>query len=79
MMYINYPWCGDCAFSASFVKECTDVSYVYKQRMGDSRYQTPSLRLQRLRFTARTGTIELTLPSFLAIKPFGYKPGSSKT
>ena len=23
-----YPRCGDCAFSASFVKECTDVSYV---------------------------------------------------
>ena len=20
--------CGDCAFSASFVRECTDVSYV---------------------------------------------------
>ena len=27
-MYLNYPLCGDCAFSASFVKECTDVSYV---------------------------------------------------
>ena len=27
-LYMNYPWCGDCAFSASFVKECTDVSYV---------------------------------------------------
>ena len=25
---MNYPRCGDCAFSASFVKECTDVSYV---------------------------------------------------
>ena len=25
---MNYPLCGDCAFSASFVKECTDVSYV---------------------------------------------------
>ena len=26
--YLNYPLCGDFAFSASFVKECTDVSYV---------------------------------------------------
>ena len=25
---MNYTRCGDCAFSASFVKECTDVSYV---------------------------------------------------
>ena len=25
---MNYSRCGDCAFSASFVKECTDVSYV---------------------------------------------------
>ena len=25
---MNYPRCGDCEFSASFVKECTDVSYV---------------------------------------------------
>ena len=25
---MNFPLCGDCAFSASFVKECTDVSYV---------------------------------------------------
>ena len=25
---MNYPRCGDCAFSASFVKECTGVSYV---------------------------------------------------
>ena len=28
MLYMNYPRYGDCAFSASFVKECTDVSYV---------------------------------------------------
>ena len=25
---MTHPRCGDCAFSASFVKECTDVSYV---------------------------------------------------
>ena len=25
-LYMNYPRCGDCAFSASFVRECTDVS-----------------------------------------------------
>ena len=23
MLYMNYPRCGDCAFSASFVNECT--------------------------------------------------------
>ena len=28
MLYINYPRCGDCAFSASFVRECTVVSHV---------------------------------------------------
>ena len=28
MLYMNYPRCGDCAFSTSFVRECTDVSYV---------------------------------------------------
>ena len=25
MLYMNYPRCGYCAFSASFVRECTDV------------------------------------------------------
>ena len=25
---MNYPRCGDCAFSASFVRECTYVSYI---------------------------------------------------
>ena len=33
--------------------------------MGDSRYRTQSLRLRRLRFTARTKTIELTLTIIL--------------
>ena len=28
MLYMNYPRFGDFAFSASFVKEYTDVSYV---------------------------------------------------
>ena len=28
MLYMNYPRCGDCAFSASFIRECTDVSSV---------------------------------------------------
>ena len=23
MLYMNYPRCGDCAFSASFISECT--------------------------------------------------------
>ena len=26
MLYMNYPRCGDCAFSANFLRECTDVS-----------------------------------------------------
>ena len=25
MLYMNHPRCGDCAFLASFVRECTDV------------------------------------------------------
>ena len=33
------------------------ITTLYKQRMGDSRYQTQSLRIRRLRFTARTGII----------------------
>ena len=28
MLYMNYPRCGDCAVSASFIKGCTYVSYV---------------------------------------------------
>ena len=28
MLYMNYSRFGHCAFSASFVRECTDVSYV---------------------------------------------------
>ena len=28
MLYMNYPRCGDCAFSTSFLRECADVSYV---------------------------------------------------
>ena len=33
------------------------ITTLYKQRMGDSRYRTQSLRIGRLRFTARTGII----------------------
>ena len=33
-LYMNYPRCGDCAFSASFVRECTDVSYLRCWREG---------------------------------------------
>ena len=28
MLYMNYPQGGDCAFSASFLRVCTVVSYV---------------------------------------------------
>ena len=28
MLLLNYPWYGDCTFSASFVREFIDVSYV---------------------------------------------------
>ena len=28
MLYMNCPRCGDREFPASFVKKCTDVSYV---------------------------------------------------
>ena len=34
MLYMNYPRCGDCVFSASFEKECTDVSYVAGESVG---------------------------------------------
>ena len=33
VMYMNYPQCGHCALSASFVKECSDVSYVTGERV----------------------------------------------
>ena len=33
VFYMNYPQCGDCALSASFVKECSDVSYVAGERV----------------------------------------------
>ena len=26
VLYVNYPQCGDCALSASFIRECSDVS-----------------------------------------------------
>ena len=39
MLYINYPWCGDCAFLTSFVKECTDVSYVAGEDVGLTVYK----------------------------------------
>ena len=31
---MNYPRCGDCVFSATFVKECNDVSYVVGEGVG---------------------------------------------
>ena len=31
---MNHPLCGDSAFSSSFVKECTDVSYVAGEGVG---------------------------------------------
>ena len=33
MLYMNYSRFGHCAFSASFVRECTDVSYVAGESM----------------------------------------------
>ena len=33
VLYMNYHQCGDCALSASFVKECSDVSYVAGERV----------------------------------------------
>ena len=33
VLYMNYPQCGDCALPASFVKECSDVSYVAGERV----------------------------------------------
>ena len=36
MLYMNYPRYGDCVFSASFVKECNDVSYVAGEGVGST-------------------------------------------
>ena len=33
VFYMNYSQYGDCALSASFVKECSDVSYVAGERV----------------------------------------------
>ena len=33
VLYMNYPQCADCTLSASFVKECFDVSYVAGERV----------------------------------------------
>ena len=33
VLYMNYPQYGDCALSASFVKECSNVSYVAGERV----------------------------------------------
>ena len=30
---MNYPQCRDCALSARFVEECSDVSYVAGERV----------------------------------------------
>ena len=30
-LYMSYPRCGDCAFSVSFVRDCTDVSDVARE------------------------------------------------
>ena len=54
---MNYPLCGDCAFSASFVKECTDVSYVaerveltlHKESVGVEEIKEVELRSRRER------------------------------
>ena len=52
---MNYPLCGYCAFSASFVKECTDVSYVaegveltlHKESVGVEEIKEVELRSRR--------------------------------
>ena len=33
VFYMNYPQCGDCTLSASFVRECSYVSYVAGERV----------------------------------------------
>ena len=33
VLYMNYPQCGDCALSASFVRGCSDVGYVAGERV----------------------------------------------
>ena len=56
MLYMNYPRCGDCAFSASFVRECTDVSYftgelnVLKESVVVEEIKEVQLRSRRVQF-----------------------------
>ena len=49
--------CGDCAFSASFVRECTDVSYVageelnvHKESIAVEEIKEVQLRSRRAQF-----------------------------
>ena len=59
MLYMNYPRCGDCAFSSSFVRECTDVSYfagegveltVHKESVVVEEIKEVQLRSRRVQF-----------------------------
>ena len=59
MLYMNYPRCRDCAFSASFIRKCTDVSYVagegveltvHKQSVVVEKIKEVELRSRRAQF-----------------------------
>ena len=59
MLYMNYPRCGDCAFSSSFVREYTDVSYfagegveltVHKESVVVEEIKEVQLRSRRVQF-----------------------------
>ena len=59
MLYMNYPRCRDCAFSASFIRKFTDVSYVagegveltvHKQSVVVEKIKEVELRSRRAQF-----------------------------
>ena len=82
MLYMNYPRCGDCAFSASFVRECTDVSLsdvagegveltVHKESVFVEKIKEVELRSRRAQLFMTVIIIELDYshaPSRLPVK-----------
>ena len=63
MLYMNYPRCGDCAFSASFVNECTageGVEFtVHKESVVVEKIKEVELRSRRAQLFMTEIIIEL--------------------
>ena len=77
MLYMNYRRCGDCAFSASFVRECTDVSYfaeegvelnVLKESVVVEEIKEVQLRSRRVQFIYERNY------NLIGLQPRGHTP-----